>query len=55
VRSLEAGRARPVRYSCNRNGFVSVGAARADYGVIVDEHTFEVDATPTTDARAAVG
>jgi N-methylhydantoinase B/oxoprolinase/acetone carboxylase alpha subunit len=38
-----------------RNGFVSVGAARADYGVIVDEHTFEVDATATADARAAVG
>jgi N-methylhydantoinase B len=37
-----------------RNGFVSVGAARADYGVIVDEQTFEVDAGATADARAAV-
>src|SRR5262245_24807293 len=38
-----------------RNGFVSVGAARADYGVVVDEQTFEVNATATVDARAAVG
>ena len=38
-----------------RNGFVSVAAARADYGVVVDEDTFEVDAAATADARAAVG
>ena len=37
-----------------RNGFVSIGATRADYGVVVDEHTFAVDAAATADARAAV-
>jgi len=36
-----------------RNGFVSAGAARADYGVVVDPLTFDVDLPATVDARAS--
>lgn len=35
-----------------RNGFVSLGAARHDYGVVVDENTFAVDADATAACRA---
>ncbi|MTD15565.1 hydantoinase B/oxoprolinase family protein [Nakamurella sp. YIM 132087] len=34
-----------------RNGFVSVGAAAADYGVVVDPETFAADLTATTALR----
>ncbi|NUR98378.1 MAG: hydantoinase B/oxoprolinase family protein, partial [Kribbellaceae bacterium] len=34
-----------------RNGFVSVGAAEREYGVLVDPATFEVDATATARLR----
>ena len=36
-----------------RNGFVSVGAAERDYGVVVDPATFVVDDTRTAALRAA--
>jgi N-methylhydantoinase B len=34
-----------------RNGFVSPGSALRDYGVVVDESTFEVDVTATAQRR----
>ena len=34
-----------------RNGFVSVAAARADYGVVIDEDTFDVDQAATAEVR----
>ena len=36
-----------------RNGFVSVEAARRDYGVVVDAATFAVDEAATAELRAA--
>jgi len=37
-----------------RNGFVSLGAARTDYGVVLDGDTFEIDHEATIAARAAL-
>ena len=37
-----------------RNGFVSLGAARTDYGVVLDETTLAVDVAATAGARAAL-
>ena len=34
-----------------RNGFVSAAAARADYGVVIDEETFDVDQAATAEVR----
>jgi N-methylhydantoinase B len=38
-----------------RNGFVSVEAAQAHYGVVVDPESFEIDAVATEAARAGGG
>lgn len=38
-----------------RNGFVSVGAAERDYGVVLDPETFAIDEAATAGRRAAAG
>jgi len=46
-------RREPARVAADvRNGFVSVGAAAAEYGVVVDGRTFEVDETATSELRS---
>ena len=45
----------PARVAADvRNGFVSVGAAEREYGVVVDPVTFAVDADATARRREAV-
>lgn len=42
----------PLRVAADvRNGFVSVAAARREYGVVIDPATFEVDEEATAEAR----
>jgi N-methylhydantoinase B len=42
----------PVRVAADaRNGFVSIGAAARDYGVVLDESTFECDEGATANLR----
>jgi N-methylhydantoinase B len=44
----------PARVAADvRNGFVSVGAARREYGVVVDPNTFAVDEAATAALRAS--